>query len=433
MAPRVLQRVFSDDIFSPSSFSVAPTGMSSVDRVEIEALLQQGVEHEVFPGAVLLVSHKGKVVFEKAVGHLSVPSANSEASDALPLVTPETVYDIAGLTASVVTTSALLRLVDQGLLRLEDRVSRYIEGFGVLGKSPIAIHHLLSHTSGLPHWHPFFEDLHKESAASRLGLLTSSGAKDFILTSIVRSSIKPEQIGKYLYSDVGLIVLGAVVESVTGLSLDRAFFKLVSQPLTLKSSHFIHLDQLKKLGLKPARDIVAPTEQCSWRDKMLWGEVHDDNAWTLGGVAGHSGLFTTARDLYWFSREMLRAVQGRSKLFSSLLKQRFLEGIPSPHGRPIKLGWDSPSRDNGMLDSGLSPEAFGCNGFTGCSLWIDPALDAIAILMSNRVHPQRSNKRIQSYRPELYRLVIRALKDPQKVMDTTPSNEVESSDTSPLT
>lgn len=374
---------------------------------EVRATLEKGVEDGVFPGAVLLVGVKGTPVFSHAAGKRSVRAARE--GDAPRAMTEDTVFDIAGLTTVVGTTSLVMRLIESGHVRLTDKVANLIQGFGVHHKSAITVEHLLSHCSGLAHWHPFFEELIKENAGARMGIMTSRGARDYVINAINRSSLKYEIGSKQLYSDIGFILLGHLAEVLTGLTLDRAVSRYVFGPLGMKSTSYIDLAMIRRRGIHPVTDIIAPTEECPWRQRIMWGEVHDDNAWAMGGVAGHSGLFSVASDLHRFGAFMLRAARGQSELLTPDTVQAFWRGNASIEQASWRYGWDSPSRENGMNECGLSSEAVGFNSFTGCSLWLDPRGDVDIVLLTNRIHPSRSNKRITAWRPQLHRVVLDAL------------------------
>ena len=370
---------------------------------DVSRILQKGVTDEVFPGAVLLVGLNGRIVFGEAAGYKSYDSEKT----AMQL---DTVFDIASVSSILSTVTILMLMSESRRLSLDDKVTRYIQGFSVLGKSAVSVRHLLNHTSGLPYWHPFYEELLRENSGARMGILTSKGARDYIINAISRMPLKYEPGTKQVYSDLNLILAGHLIEIVTGLSLDRATFHYVCHPLTLKSTSFVDISKIKRRGIHPVKDLIAPTENCPWRKRVLCGEVHDDNAWAMGGVAGHSGIFSNALDLHSFAVELLRSYRGQSTFLSSDTVGLFWKG--SGHGVEVgfRLGWDSPSRENNMLEAGLSSDAVGVSGFTGCSLWIDPSLGVDIILMSNRVHPSRSNKKIRNFRPLLHQAIIQALK-----------------------
>ncbi len=303
-----------------------------------------------------------------------------------------------------------MRLVQEGRIDLNHRVARYLPGFNVLGKSPVTIGHLLSHTGGLAPSAAFYEEIQKEHSAPRVGMLTSKGAKDYIITQITRSSLKYEPGTKQVYSDLGLIILGNIIELLTGLTLDKAAFKYVLQPFELKTTSFIDLAMIRRRDIHPVIDLIAPTEDCSWRDKILCGEVHDENAWVMGGIAGHSGLFSTAADLHRFALGLLEAYYGRSEYLSGETMKQFCQGPVLGSQASWRFGWDSPSRDNGISEIGFSERSFGHNGLTGCSIWIDPEKAIDVILMTNRINPTRTNRKIQTFRAELHKTILPAVR-----------------------
>lgn len=375
-----------------------------IDFTQVAGLMEQAVNDEVFPGAVLLIAQSGKVLFHNSYGTRTGKSSAGELE-----VNADTVFDIAALTTLMVTTTLMLKLVESGKVQLDDRLTRYVQGFGVHGKSGVSIRHLLTHTSGLVSWQPYYEDLLKAHSGSRMGIITSRGARDFIINSIVRSSLKYPAGSKQIYSDVGIMLLGFIVEMLSGLSLDKALIRYVIQPLGLKSTSFIDLAMIKRRGIHPVTDLIAPTEDCPWRKRVLCGEVHDDNAWAMGGIAGHSGLFSSAWDIHLFASEILRVYQGESEYLDRETLREFWTRPDVDSDLGWLHGWDSISRENNMLESGLSQRAVGINGFTGCSLWLEPDADLEIILLSNRVHFGRSNKKIINFRPELHRAVLSAL------------------------
>ncbi|MCB0335041.1 MAG: serine hydrolase [Bdellovibrionales bacterium] len=378
---------------------------------EVQSLLNSAIQDGVFPGCVLVVGVGGHVVFKSNLGSRAFGTNEEEESHGL--MTADTVFDVAALTQPLVTSLLIMRLIETGKLQLNDNVTRYVQGFGVFKKSSITIRQLLSHSSGLASGHPFYEELTKANAGAHIGIMNSRGAKDFVFNSIVRSQLKYQPDGKQVFSDLGFIMLGKIVETLTGLNLAKASQRFIFQPLGLKSSSYIDLSLLKQRGLAPVTEIIAPTEECPWRKRLLCGEVHDDNAWAMGGVAGHSGLFSSAEDLHTIARELLSVYYGQSDFISRSLLRLFWSPVPELDGVSTsaqwRLGWDSPSKENGMLESGLSPKAIGANGFTGCSLWIEPEKGIDVVLMSNRVNPSRNNKKIQSFRPQLVKAIMNAV------------------------
>ena len=376
---------------------------------EVTALLHKGVEDGVFPGAVLLVARDGHVMYHKAAGAKSIRL--SKEVEPRPM-TPDTVFDLAGLTQAIGTATLFMRLIESGKVKLEDRATIYLQGFSVHHKSPITIGDLLAHNSGLAASSPFYEDLIRENAGARLGILTSKGARDYVINAINRSSLKIPPRTRQVPSEIGYILLGHIAEVLTGLSLEKALHKYVVAPLGLKTTSYIDLSLIRRRGIQPVTDLIAPTEQCAWRQRLVWGEVHDDNAWAMGGIAGHSGIFSTAFDVHILARELLFASRGGSNFLKRETVHTFFKGPSSltEGGDPptYRYGWDAPNRDNGMLESGLSSAAVGINGFTGCSLWLEPERGVEILLLSNRVHPSRSNRKISTFRPQLYAAVLQA-------------------------
>ncbi len=404
---------------SAITFSAAAAALQPTSRFdEVTNLLDRGVNDGVFPGAVLVVAHGRQLLLQKAVGVKYLVDGDLPI-DGSPVMSPDTVFDVGSVTGAVVATTLLMRMVELGKVRLDERVSRYVPSFGVHNKNPITIGQVMAHCAGLPHWVPYFEELLRENAGARMGILTSRGAREYVYNTINRSELKYEPGAKQLYSDVGLILMGHLGEILSGMSLERAAQKYVFQPLGLKSSSYIDLALIKRRGIHPVTGMIAPTEECPWRKRVIWGEVHDDNAWAMGGIAGHSGLFSTARDLHLFSSELVAAYHGQSEFLRPETVRQFWNGPTSlgPQGGAAavstvgsyRYGWDSPNDENGMSEAGLSPRAVGVCGFTGCSVWIEPEQAIQITLMSNRIHPSRSNKKIRAFRSQLHQAVMRSV------------------------
>lgn len=389
---------------------------------KVRELLAQGMEQEVFPGAVLLVGKRGDVVFQEAVGVLSKEDPESNSPTRL-----DTVFDIASLTQPVVTTALIMMMIDSGKLKLSDKVTRYVPGFGVFGKSEITIRNLLDHSSGLIHWHPFYEEIVALSASSRMGILASSTAKDYVYQQISRMGLRNRPSSRQIFSDLGFILLGQIIERLVGAPLNKVAYKLLFQPLGMTSSSFIDLPLLKRGALEAVPDMVAPTESCSWRKRILTAEVHDDNAWAMGGISGHAGCFSTAQDLHCFASSLLAAYHGQESFASQRTVREFFypwvhSGIEfaqyedsirqnfSQDSHRWRFGWEGPNAENGMSEAGFSPFAIGHSGFTGCSLWLEPEAGIDIVFMTNRVHPSRNNKKILEYRPALHAAVCEALR-----------------------
>jgi len=357
----------------------------------------------VFPGAVLLVGHKGEIVYHKAVGSRSLT----------PHVTPatlDTVYDISSLTKALVTTTLTMQMVDRGLLEVDRRLSRIFQTFGTLGKERMSVRHLLTHTSGYPAVIPFHRMISKADRGERWGIMTSRGAVEMVYGEIFRAKLDHVPGKVTTYSDVGYILLGAVLEVCSGsLQLEKIATKNIFKPLNLKSTGFIDLSKVRRRGIVPVSEMIAPTLDCAWRSKILCGEVHDDNAWAMGGVAGHAGVFSTAEEVHKMAAELLNCYHGRSEFISKEVVRQFWTKDETVANSTWALGWDTPSSENSSSGHKFTKQAVGHLGYTGCSLWIDPEREVDVVLLSNRLHPNDQNFAIREFRPLIHDLVMEAL------------------------
>ena len=278
-----------------------------------------------------------------------------------PATTADTLYDLASLTKVVATLPCVLRLVSDGEVRLEDPVGRYVTSAGWFQSPSLAdvtIRELLTHSSGLPNWRPVF---------------AWAGDRLTALANVLQTPLGER--GAVVYSDLGFIVLGAIVERVTRLRLDAFAAQQVFGPLGMHATGF----------LPQPMTPVAATEDCGWRNQLLEGVVHDENAFRLDGVAGHAGLFGTAADLAVYAQAWLRwdARLGAE----SVLRESVREHARSSSARR-GLGWLLRAADS-FAGSRATDGGFGHTGFTGTSLWIEPGADRFSVLLSNRVHPSR--------------------------------------------
>jgi CubicO group peptidase (beta-lactamase class C family) len=206
------------------------------------------------------------------------------------------------------------------------------------------------------------------------------------------------------YSDAGFILLGEIVETLTGTPLDTFCRQEIFSALHLGNVGFRRLERPQPVAIP-----FASTERCPWRQRVLEGEVHDENAWIMGGVAGHAGLFATGRQVWQFAQSLLDGLQGRSWLVSSPTVRTFTTGQGAPGESTWALGWDTPTPGQSSAGQFFSPAAIGHLGFTGTSLWIDPTQQVIVVLLTNRVHPSRQREGIRTFRPLINDLVMRAL------------------------
>ena len=351
----------------------------------ISELLAAAVDAGAMPGAVVAAGTRDTVLLERAVGRLGY------ASDAAP-VTHDTIYDLASLTKVIVTTPLVMRLHESGQLDLDAPVNSYLPEFTGSAKDRVTIADLLAHCGGLLWW----TDLYRQSQGQ-----PQSRVKRYYLRRICELPLDYEPRTRTVYSDLGFILLGAVLEHLTNTSLDRLAADRIFAPLGM---HEIQYNPPAEL-----RNRIAPTEDDPQRGGILQGQVHDENAFRLGGVAPHAGLFATARSLVPFARMWLAAgTVGKRRVFDSATVHRFTRRARLASGSSRALGWDTPAPGSscGHL---FSPASFGHTGFTGTSLWIDPEPGVFVILLTNRVHPTRDNTRLVELRPALHDALIDVL------------------------
>jgi CubicO group peptidase (beta-lactamase class C family) len=347
-------------------FVVLVTTSDSADGQErlarIDEVVNQAIHRGDCPGAVVLVAHKGKVVYRKAFGLRSKQPVETA-------MTVDTVFDLASLTKPVATASSIMLLVEQGKVSVADRVARHLPEFAANGKDKVTIEQLLLHTSGLLGDNPVAD--YRDGRAKAL-------------ERICQLKTLNEPGSRFVYSDVNYIVLGELVEKLSGTTLDKFAAKNLFEPLGMKETGYRPAEKL--------RERSAPTEK---RDgKWAPGTVHDPRAALLDGVAGHAGLFGTADDLFAFTQMLLDGGLSKGK---RVLAPMTVTSMTTP--RPVPLaggkpglrtyGWDvqtpySANRGD-LFPAGRS---FGHTGFTGTSIWIDPVGQTVVIFLSNRVHPE---------------------------------------------
>jgi CubicO group peptidase (beta-lactamase class C family) len=372
----------------------------------VERAMDAAVGRRVFPGAVLLVREGTRVFYHRAFGHRSIE----------PAVTPmeeNTIFDLSSLTKPLATSIAIMMMIKDGKIDLGDRVTRFFHNFGVWGKTHITFRHLLAHCSGLPAWRPYYKEiLEHESKSGRINFVGSHGAKQFVYQQIHRERLEAPVGTRAIYSDLGFMMLGAVIEAVSGMTLDRYCHTRIYRPLRLRSTAFVDLSQLRARHLEPVTEMIAPTERCPWRRRILCGEVHDDNAHAMGGVSGHAGLFSSAKEIDAILCHLRDCYfdRGKPQLVPPKLIRQFWTREGSVADSTWCLGWDTPSPSSSSSGSGFPPTSVGHLGFTGTSIWVDLEHERHVILLSNRVHPTRANDDIRTFRPEIHDLIVEALR-----------------------
>ncbi|MEO8193696.1 MAG: serine hydrolase [Gemmatimonadales bacterium] len=361
---------------APDAVGMSASRLESIDRV-----VQRGIKAGGYPGAAVVVGRKGAAVWEKGFGKLSW----SPVSSAVEAQT--TIYDIASLSKVVGTTTAVMVLYDEKKIDLDAPVFRYLPAFSGGLKDQVTVRELLTHRSGLPAG----RDLWRRARSPK-------EARDMVL----ETPLEYHPGRSYIYSDLGADVLGMIVEEVSGQRLDIFLTNRVFGPLGMHDTFYRPADSL--------RYRIAPTEVTPPRGYPLKGEVHDENAYALGGIAGHAGLFSTAADLSIFAQMMLNGgtydgVQILTDSTVALFTRR-----ASGHRA---LGWDTAEGDYG---SGryLTERAYGHTGYTGTSIWIDPDREMFVVLLTNRVHAskaQRPAKIIADIRSDLSDAAVLAVVD----------------------
>ena len=379
-----------------------------MDFSAVDVVLEEAVRDGTFPGAVVLVRQDGEVVYRKAHGYRSLEPERTPLSE-------ETVFDLASLTKPLATTVALMRFVAEKKIRLDDRISRFFPNFGTCGKMATTIRHLLSHSSGLPAWQPYYEELRtQKQKITRLATLGSQSARDFIYAQIQREKAEYEPGTRTLYSDLGFMLLGALIEDMSGTSLDQYCWNKIYRPLGLQAMGFINIETLRQKKYETATEMIAPTERCPWRERILCGEVHDDNACAMGGVAGHAGLFAPIDEVDQLVSTLVECHAGSHPFLPADVVRDFWTVNTAVPDSTWACGWDTPSPQGSSAGEFFSSRSFGHLGFTGTSVWIDLERNIHIIMLSNRVHPRRENEKITAFRPILHNAVMKTLLDAER-------------------
>jgi CubicO group peptidase (beta-lactamase class C family) len=370
------------------------------DTGVIQAAMERAVLDGVFPGGVVAARSDGDVRVLLAAGTLSLEPGSSP-------VQASTIYDLASLTKPLATATSVLLLVQAGKLELDATVGNILVELKGTPIGSATLRDLLTHRSGLPGWRPLYERLVIEGLA--WGRAEPSVVRQAVLRLIKDEPLLSEIGEQSLYSDLGFILLGCAIERTSGLLLDEYFKQAVVQPLGVRPLFFSRAAASTSLSsVSESRDSIAPTEWDEWRKRLLKGEVHDENAAAMGGVAGHAGLFGTAESVLAVSGLWLAAYHGERSFLDRKLVRQFTTRQSQAPQSSWALGWDTPSVPSSS-GTHFSPETFGHLGFTGTSVWIDPQRRLEVVLLTNRVHPSRKNDSIRAFRPMIHDLVYREL------------------------
>jgi CubicO group peptidase (beta-lactamase class C family) len=336
-------------------------------------MLAERIEAGDFPSAVYVVAERGRMRFADALG-------DAVREPEVRAATLGTVFDLASLTKPLVTGMLLARLVERGAVGLDEPVAEYLKAFAVADKRTVTVRHLLTHTSGLPAWQPLY--------------LLTGGDRDRVLDVIVGQPLEQAPGSRVVYSDLGFITLGLLAQRVTGTRLADLARREIFDPLKLSRTFFNPERSLQtevaacesggnsyERGMCEARPGAGDAKL--WRELTIWGEVHDGNAYFLGGAAGHAGLFSDARETLRLASQFLpRTTELLEPDTCRLFSQNMTEGLDEARS----FAWQLAATPESTAGARLPPEAFGHLGFTGTSCWIDPAAERVLILLTNRTH-----------------------------------------------
>lgn len=345
-------------------------------------VLRSGIQQRAFPGAAVAIAHQGKLIAHKGLGHFTYEVAS-------PAVTAETVYDLASVTKVIATTTACMILYDRGLFKLDQPLVELLPGFAESdaeqkdARRQVTLRMLLAHSSGLPAYVKLFQTTH---------------SKDELLRQALRVPLTAAPGTRAEYSDIGFILLGETLQKLSGEPLDQFCRREVFAKLGLAHTCF-NPPADQKLEIPPTED------DRTFRHRLIQGEVNDENASVMGGVAAHAGCFSTVLDVSVFAHCIL---QGGTPLVKKETLEIFTRRQDTPAGTSRALGWDTPSQPS---QSGryFSSRSYGHLGYTGTSLWIDPDRQLSVTLLTNRTWPDRGSQSIKQIRPVFHDAVIEAL------------------------
>ena len=382
----------------------------------IKSTIERGVEEGAFPGAVLLVGTGGEVIFCEAAGNRSL------VPEKIPMKR-DTIFDLASLTKSLATTLVIMKLVEEGKIELDRKIADLLPHASLANKKDLTPRLLLSHSAGLVDWKPFYASLMDYPMRDR---------KRMLRQWIIEEPFVYEPGRGNMYSDLGFMLLEWIIEECTAENLAQVVQKHYYEPLGLKRTLFIPIEEnpprspfgkgggeINSSQSPPGKGKdqrageageFAATEDCPWRKRVLQGEVHDDNAWALGGCAGHAGLFSTAEEIYTIANMLREHFFGkRSDYFKPETVKEFFRRQNIVEGSDWALGWDTRALQGSSAGKYFSRDSVGHTGFTGTSIWMDLKKDVIAILLSNRIHPKRDNEKIKQFRPLIHDAIMREL------------------------
>jgi CubicO group peptidase (beta-lactamase class C family) len=362
---------------------------------QISNLLQERIKAGDFPSAVYLVVDRGQAVYADALGSAVIEPQKIQASC-------NTIYDLASLTKPLVTGLLCARRIEAGELTLDSSVAHYLPEFDRADKQAITVRELLTHCSGLPAWRPLY--------------ILAEGERDRAAGAIASLDLEHPPGTAVIYSDLGFIALGLLLERLTGKRLADLARNEIFQPLALKHT-FFNPEMAMQTGIAACEtgnayeratcDETGAGEYSNWRQNLIWGEVHDGNAYFLGGAAGHAGLFSTAEETLLLANQF---IAGRSQMLRPETCKMFRTNMTEGLGEARSAGWQLAATKESTAGADLPSDSFGHTGFTGTSCWIDPTHERVFILLTNRTHAHTLPfMNINSVRRRFHSLAVEAL------------------------
>lgn len=370
----------------------------------VEKALDKAIERQEIPGAVVLARMPRE---DEMLEYSWVRGLAAARPERLPM-RRDTIFDLASLTKPIATTTAIMMLVEEGSICLDDPVAKTLPTFADRGKEAVTIRHLLTHSAGLKPWREFHELLIQKERKTGERMLGTKEGRDWIMDRVLRGGLVHEPGAAAVYGDLDFIVLAAVVEEVSKQPFDEFCESRIFTRLGLIETRFFPIPVDGSQAAPDAvRRRVAATENCAWRERIVWGEVHDPNASAMGGVAGHAGLFSTADDVMRFGQLFVDAYHGRNPSLPPERVREFCEKQLMPESSDWALGWDTPTQGISSSGQHFSENSVGHLGFTGTSLWMDLERELIVVMLTNRIHQVVKRSRFD-LRPKIHDAIVEA-------------------------
>jgi len=371
-------------------------------RERIDVVVERALAEGAAPGAALVVGRGERVLFEGYYGCLAPGGAP---------VAAETVYDLSSLTKPLATLACVLRVVSARRGSLDEPMHAVLPGILAddrdARRREITLRHALGHAAGFPARGMYFERLTADEGREGRSLVaTEEGARRIVAMACEEPLL--DSPGRVVnYSDVGYILLGEWLVRASGRRLDQLFAEEIAAGLELTDTGFMRADGRSTAQRATEQSRIAPTDRCPWRGRVVCGEVQDENAYAMGGVAGHAGLFSTGSEVHRLVAAFVRSLAAEGGLFPHALTRECFAGpgaiVP---GSTWSLGWDTPTPGSSSAGDRVSKRAFGHLGFTGTSVWIDLDRGVHVVLLTNRVHPDKQNLAIREMRPRVHDAVF---------------------------